>query len=145
MPEAKPGDSKAIRLELSVPCDTRFQQVLTAMSRKMATYLGYDDPEASEVAETITRATGVFGEDGTCAYETLDVTFATSDQDMEIRVRYVCADATRTAPNVEQLLSQGGAVDAPLALMRRAMHTVEFGDDHGVACCTLTKRLPDPD
>lgn len=149
MVEGKRGDPKAIRLELSVPCDARFRHVLAALSEKMAAYVGYAAPEATQVADTVVHATdGVFGDDEPTAYTTLDVTFATSDQEMEIRVRYVCAetDASRTGtPEIERLLSrrQGGA--APIDAMQRVMGRVEFGHTDGVEFCTLTKRLPNAD
>ena len=137
------GNAKAIRLELSVPCDPRFRQVLAAMSQKMAAYLGYAADEATQVAEILTRATeGVCDADDVAAYTAFDVTFATNDETMEIRVRYVGAEVGARGPGVEQLLSQGRDRDTPLALMRRGMHTVEFGRDDGVEFCTLTKLLP---
>lgn len=143
MTEGKLADAKAIRLELSGPCDAQFSQVLTAMSKKMAAYVGYGAREATEVADTLTRATeGVFAGDGTSTYATLDVTFATSDHEMEIRVRYISAESNTAGPGVERLLSQQAGGDTPLALMRRAMRTVEFGRDDGVEICTLTKLLP---
>ena len=144
MVDEKLDDSKAIRLELSVPCDARFRQVLAAMSEKMASYVGYAANEATEVAEILTRATdGVCRAEGGAAYTAFDVTFATSDETMEIQVRYICAEAHPAGQGIEHLLSQGGDQDAPLALMQRSMHTVEFGHDEGVEFCTLTKLLPE--
>ena len=146
MAEDKFGGGKAIRLELSVPCDARFRQVLGAMSQKMASYVGYAEREATEVADMLVRAAdGVFHAEGPSVYTTLDVTFATSDEEMEIRVRYVCADATGDAngPGIEHLLRQRGDGDAPLDVMQRVMRTVEFRRDNGVEICTLTKLLPD--
>ena len=107
MAEEKLDGAKVIRLELSVPCDAKFRRVLAAMSEKRAAYVGYAATEATEVADTLTRATdGVFSDDGPSAYTSLDVTFATSSEEMEIHVRYICAEGNSVGPGVEHILSQ---------------------------------------
>ncbi len=146
MAEDKLGETKAIRLELSLPCDVRFRPVLAAMSEKMAEYVGFAKSEATEIAETVVCATdGVFDDDAPSAYSTLDVTFSTNDQEMEIRVRYVCegtAGGDAGGLGIERLLSQRGESDAPLDVMQRVMGRVEFGRDAGAEVCTLAKLLP---
>ena len=144
MVDGKLDVAKEIRLELSVPCDTRFRQVVAMMSEKMATYVGYAEGDATAVADTVVQATdGVFDEDGATPYTALDVTFATSDAEMEIRVRYICAEPTgvQTNGDVEARLRSRG--DAPLEAMQRVMRRVEFGQHDGVEFCALTKLLPD--
>lgn len=149
MAEGKQGDPKAIRLELSIPCDARFRQVLAAMSEKMAAYVGYAEADATEVADTVLHATeGVFGDDEPATYTTVDVTFATSDREMEIRLRYVCAEADpgrKDESEIERRLTRRHKGDAPLDVMQRVMRSVEFGRDNGAEFCSLTKLLPDAD
>ena len=72
----------------------------------------------------------------------VDLTIATSDDDIEFRVRYLRADPAAEAPAVEALLAGGGAADAPLTSLRRAMNRVEFGRQAGVEYCALVKALP---
>ena len=40
MGEGKQLDAKAVRLELTVPCDTRFRPVLSTICERMAEYVG---------------------------------------------------------------------------------------------------------
>ena len=64
-------------------------------------------------AETVAQATaGAFSESGPRAYASLSLSFATSDREMEIRVRYLGNDQARRA------------------------------GQPGIECCTLTRPLP---
>ena len=80
----------------------------------MAIYVGYPRVEARTVAEAVAQATAdVFGESGPQPHASLSLSFATSDREMEIRVRYLCNDEA----------SRAGQPAAE--------------------CCTLTRPLPD--
>ena len=147
MDEGKPLDAKSIRLELTVPCDTRFRPVLMGICERMVAYVGFAGAEAAELAETIAHATdGVLDHDEAPEYTSLDVTFATNDAEIEIRVRYLCEEENGHAPDrpgIERLLSRRRDSEAPLDLIQRVMPRVEFGRDNGVEFCTLSKPLPE--
>ncbi len=81
------------------------------MCERMASYVGYPRVEARTVAEAVAQATaGAFSESGPRAYVSLS--FATSDREMEIRVRYLGNDQARRA------------------------------GQPAIECCTLTRPLP---
>ena len=147
MGEEKPLDAKSMRLELKVPYDTRFRPVLAGICERMAAHLGFTGAEATELAETIAHTTdGVLDHDEAPDYTSLDVTFATNDAEIEIRVRYLCEGENSHAtdrPGIERLLSRRRNDEAPLDLIQRVMRCVEFGRDNGVEFCTLSKRLPE--
>ena len=121
------------------------------MSKKMAAYIGYPEQEATEVADTVVRATDrAFSDDddGPSTYAMLDVTFETSEEEMEIRVRYVSKETNtdgRGHGSIKRLLRRRGDGDAPLDVMHFVMRPVEFGRDNGVEFCALTKLLPNGD
>lgn len=147
MGEDKPLDTKAVRLELTVPCDTRFRPVLSSICERMAEYVGYPQLEATELAATIVHATdGVLDHEEAAEYTSLDVTFATGQEEIEIRVRYRCEGREgqpAKQPGIEHLLSRRRDAEAPLDIIQRVMRRVEFGRDGGVEYCTLSKRLPE--
>ena len=113
MVDRQPAGRGPLRLELTVPCDRRFRRLLEVMCERMASFAGYPRAEARTVAEAVVQATaGAFGEGGPPAQASLRLSFATSDREMEIRVRYLCDDDARRA------------------------------GQPGTECCTLTKPLP---
>lgn len=113
MVDGPPVGVGPLRLELTVPCDLRFRPLLEVMCERMASYVGYPRVEARTVAETVAQATaGAFSESGPRAYASLSLSFATSDREMEIRVRYLGNDQARRA------------------------------GQPGIECCTLTRPLP---
>lgn len=98
MVDRPPARVGPLRLELTVPCDLRFRRLLEVMCERMASYVGYPRVEARTVAEAVARATApAFSESGPRAYAGLCLSFATSDREMEIRVRYVRDDEARRA------------------------------------------------
>ena len=114
MVDGQPAGGGPLRLELTVPCDRRFRPLLEIMCERMASYVGYPRVEARTVAEAVARATaGAFGASGPQAHASLSLSFATSDREMEIRVRHVRDDEARRA------------------------------GQPGTECCTLTRPLPD--
>ena len=145
MGKGKPLDAKSMRLELKVPCDTRFRPVLAGICERMAAHVAFAGAEAAELAETIAHATdGVLDHDKPPDYTSLDVTFATNDAEIEISVRYLCEGENSYAtdrPGIERLLSRRRNDEGPLNLIQRVMRRVEFGRDNGVEFCTLSKPL----
>ena len=80
----------------------------------MASYVGYPRVEARTLAETVAEAAaGAFGESAPRADAGLSLSFATSERELEIRVRYLGGDESRRA------------------------------GQPGAECCTLTRPLPD--
>lgn len=146
MAGAAPDASNAARLELSVPCDERFGELLDAMSRRMAAYFGYADADAEALAATVMQATaGLLSRDAPAEYASLDLTFTARRRDMEILLRYRRRDGSGAAggSDIERRLRAAGAAGAPIDSMRRVMAGVEFGRAGGVEYCRLTKPLPD--
>ena len=147
MGDDKPLDPKSIRMDLTVPCDERFRKVLTIISERMAEYVGYAKPEAEELATTIVLATdGVLEHAEAPNYSSVEVTFATSEEEIEVRLRYLRengATDARDRPDIERLLSRRRDNEAPLDLIQRAVKRVEFGREDGVEFCALTKVLPE--
>ena len=137
----------AVRLELTVPCDPRFRDLLEAVSRRMAAYIGYADADADAIAETVMQASGgLLGRDAPAAYASLDLTFATSDREMEILLRYVRTErpVLPDEPDMQHLLRRGDG-GAPIDALRRVMECVELGRRDGVEFCRLTRPLPEDD
>ena len=138
--------STALRLELTVPCDPGFRDLLAAISRRAAAYIGYADADADVVARTVLQATGgLLGRDAPTAYATLDLIFATSDREMEILLRYV-RKKRQVSPDerdMQQVLCRGGERGAPIDAMRHVMESVELGRRAGVEFCRMTRQLPD--
>lgn len=133
----------AIRLELSVPCDPRFRDLLEAVSRRMAAYIGYPDADADAIAGAVMSATGgLLGPGAPATYASLDLTFATSDREMEILLRYVRPEqpGSPDEPGIRNLLRRGGG--APMDALRVVMDNVELDRRDGAECCCLTKQLP---
>ena len=143
----KPLKAKSIRLELRVPCDIRFRPVLAAISDRMALYLGFSRSEAAEFVKTIIQVTDVALDHRVATeYTSLDLTFATNDEEIEIRVRYLCEREDQPVtdrPGIERFLSGRGDAQSPLAIIQRTMEQVEFGFDEGVEFCALRKKLPE--
>lgn len=142
MPRAASG----LHLELTVPCDERFSELLNAVSRKMATYVGYADADAELVAATVMQATGgLLSRNPPGGYTSLDLTFAARGRDMEILLRYRRRHRSgQSAPSdIRERLCGCGEGGAPVDAMRRVMAGVECGCEDGVEFCRLTKRLPD--
>ena len=74
------------------------------------------------------------------------MTFATGQEEIEIRVRYLCEgreDQEVRQPGIEHLLSRRRDAEAPLDIIQRVMRRVEYGRDGGVEYCTLSERLPE--
>lgn len=126
MADPKPPGAGPMRVELTVPCEARFRRLLEVMCRKMAAHVGYPEADAGALAGTVAQATaGVFAAGEPRAEASLHVRFTTTERELEIRVRCLCApDAPRNA--------------AP----RDAAGHVEHGQDGGIECCTLTRPLP---
>ena len=136
----------AVRLELTVPCDPRFRELLEAVSRRMAAYIGYADADADAIAGAVVSATGgLLGPGSPAAYASIDLTFATNDRQMEILLRYVRSE--RHAPPedgvMQHLLQRAGGT--PIDALRRVMECVELGRRDGVEFCRLTRQLPEDD
>ena len=139
-------DTQAFRLELSVPCDDRFRPVLSILCERMVRYVGYSEAEAAEVAAAVVHATdGVVVDGKSPTYKDLDVTIATSESDIEFRVRYLrgSGEPSFDAPSIEHRLSERSGGEAPLDAIHRVMGRVEFGQDDGVEFCALSKSLPE--
>lgn len=135
-----------LQLELSVPCDERFGELLQAVSRRMAVYIGYADADADAVAETVMQATGgLLTRNPPGGYTSLDLTLAARGRDMEILLRYRRRHRRgQSAPSdIRERLCGCGEGGAPVDAMRRVMAGVECGCEDGVEFCRLTKRLPD--
>ncbi len=146
MAAEKPLDTQAFRLELTIPCDDRFRPVLSLLCQRMSRYVGYSGAEAEEVAAAVVHATdGVLVHGASQTYKDLDVTIATSESDIQFRVRYLCGhgEPSGDAPSVAHLLSEHSGDEAPLDAIHRVMSRVEFGKDDGVEFCTLSKSLPE--
>ena len=147
MGEERPRDAKSIRLVLRVPCDTRFRPVLTLMCERMAAYVGLSGVDAAELSQAVTHATdGVLDHREAPEYTSLDVTFATTDDEIEIRVCYLCNTedgSSADRPGIEHLLGSRRDAESPLDLIRRVMQRVEFGRSNDVEFCTLSKPLPE--
>ena len=145
MADEMPQGPTAVRLELTVPCDPRFRDLLAAVSRRMAAYIGYADADADAIAETVLQATGgQLGRGAPAAYASLDLTFATRDREMEILLRYVRKER-QVLPNehdLQHLLRRVGERGAPIDAIRRVMECVEFGRQDGVEFCRMTRQLP---
>ena len=147
MTEDRPLDPKSIRMDLTVPCDERFRKVLTIISARMAEYVGYAKAEAEELATTIVHATdGVLDHVEAPDYSSVEVTFATSEEEIEVRLRYLREEGGTTAldrSDIERMLSHRRDDEAPLDVIQRAVTRVEFGRENGVEFCALTKALPE--
>ena len=114
MVDSKPPGAGPMRVELTLPCEARFQRLLEAMCRKMAAHVGYPEADAGALAGTVAQATaGVFGAGEPRAEASLHVRFTTTDRELEIRVRCLCDPGE-----------------------------LEAGRAGGVECCTLTRPLP---
>ena len=139
-----PQGSSDVQLDLSVPCDERFGELLRAVSRRMAAHIGYADADA--VAAAVMQATaGLLGRDAPAEYASLDLTFAARGRDMEILLRYRRRRRSgKSAPSdIRERLCGCGEGAAPVDALRRVMAGVECGCEGGVEFCRLTRRLPD--
>ena len=145
--DEKPLDIKSIRFDVTVPCDERFRSMLDKIASRMIAYLGYEESDAAELTNVIEHATdGVLAHEDGASYTSLDVTFATSETEMEIRIRYLLESADARAAerlSIERVLSRRAAGEAPLDFIQRVMPRVEFGREDGVDFCTLVKALPE--
>lgn len=138
--------ASGLHLELTVPCDERFSELLNAVSRKMAAYVGYAGADADAVAATVMQATGgLLTRNPPGGYTSLDLTFAARGDEMEILLRYRRRRRSgQSAPSdIRERLCGCGEGGAPVDAMRRVMAGVECGCEDGVEFCRLTKRLPD--
>lgn len=140
-----PDGASVPRLELSVPCDERYGDLLRAVSRRMAAYIGYPETDAEAIAAAVVQASaGLLESNAPATYKSLDLAFTTRGREMEILVRYR-RDQQREARGESEIrdrLCGGGASGAAVDALRRVMAGVEFGCRDGVEFCRLTKRLP---
>lgn len=137
---AEPG---AVRVEVTLPCDTRFRAMRDCVVARLTASVGYDEAHAVTRAVTL-AASGVLDHAEGAAYSSLVITFVAGGGTLTIRVRYLVdpgAPGSPSRPAVERILSDGGR-DAPLAVLRRLAGRVEFGRMEGAECCTLITPLP---
>ena len=135
----------SLRLDVTLPCQVRYLPVLRQLTVRTVEYLGYHEAIRDEVAQAIDlTVAGVFDVDGT--YRDVEVTLATTETDMLVRVRYLGRlDAGDDPVRIEQLLSQSDGDEPPMARLERVMKTVVVGREAGhdaVDYCELTKALP---
>ena len=146
MVDEKPLDTRAVRLDVSVPCDDRFRPVLNVLCERMAKYVGYTDSDATALTSAVVHATdGVLVHAGSPPYTHLDVTISTSDDEIEFRVRYLQEGDTPSpdTPSIEHRLSEPNDDGTPLEVIQRVVRQVEFGHEGGVEYCALRKALPE--
>ena len=142
MADETPLDARNIRLELTVPCDERFRPVLSVICQRIIRYIGYPEPQASDIASAVVHATdGVLEHEESPEYTNLVLTVATTTRELEFRIRYLC-DSREAGVGIESLLSQRRGDEAPVDAMRRVMRGVEFGSADGVEYCVLNQLLP---
>ena len=147
MIDSPPLDKTSIRFDLTVPCDARFGPMLDQFASRLIAYLGYTASDAATLTRAVTRATErvLTGAAGS-PYSSLDVSFQTSDT--EIQIRICCRqgpDGPRDAEgtDIERVLREGGEDDPPLDFIQHVMTRVEFAREDGVDVCTLARTLPD--
>ena len=147
MTESPHLDLASIRFDLTVPCDARFRPMLDQLASRLIAYVGYAASDATTLTRAVERTTervltGAAGR----PYAALDVSFRTSETEMEIRIR--CRqgpDGPRDGEGteIERMLSQAGEDDTPLDFIQRVMTRVEFDREDGADICTLVRTLPD--
>lgn len=147
MTDLLPVDPALIRFDLTVPCDARFRPMLDQLASRLIAYIGYAASDVTTLTCAVERATErVLTGNAGSPYSSLDVSFRTSDTEMEIRIR--CRqgpDAPRDAEatDIERVLSQAGEDDPPLDFIQQVMTRVEFDREDGADICTLARTLPD--
>ena len=93
MDDERPLDPNSIRLDLTVPCDTRFRPVLVTISERMAEYLGFSGSKANALAASIAEdVDGVLDHHEAPTYSSVEVTFATTDTEIVIQCHYLSED-----------------------------------------------------
>lgn len=139
----------SLRLDVTLPCEARYLPMLRQLTARTVDYLGYHEAVRDEVAQAIDlTVAGVF--DGDETYRDVEVTLATTETEMLVRVRYLGGlDDGDHPARIEQLLSQSDGAEPRMARLERVMKTVVVGREAGhdaVDYCELTKALPaDPD
>jgi hypothetical protein len=119
---------------------------LGSLCERMARSVGRSGSEASGLASSVVYATdSVLEYEEAPEYTSLDVTAATSESEIEFRVRYKREGAEGTGPvvGIERLLGCQRGDGVPIDLIRRVMERVEFGQNDGVEFCALTMTLPE--
>ena len=143
VPDAEGVDPSAVRLEVTLPCDTRFRALRVSVVERLACSLGCTAAGAATRAVTLATS-GVLDHPAGSVYSSVAITFTTGPGALTIRVRYLVDPGVRGSapgPAVQRILSEGGG-DAPLAAMRRLANRLEFGCVDGAECCTLVTPLP---
>ncbi len=121
--------------------------MLDQFASRLIAYVGYATSDVTTLTRAVERTTErVLTDNAGCPYSSLDVSFRTSDTEMEIRIR--CRqgpDGPRGAQetDIERVLSQGGEDDPPLDFIQQVMTRVEFDHEDGVDICTFARTLPD--
>ena len=143
--ESQPSMS-SLSLDVAVPCDARYLPMLRQLAERTVEYIGYHASRRDEVVRTIDHAvSGVFGP-GDTAYTNIELQLATTQSDMQVRIRYLGAPANTAGPTpIEQLLSRPDGDGVPLERLRRGMQTVVLGREAGgggADFCELTRALP---
>lgn len=137
----------SLRVDVTVPCDTRYLPILRRIARQTVDYIGYHESLREELTGTIDHAVhGVFETEGS-VYTDIELQLSTTESDMIVRIRYLGASAQgQGATAIEQLLSGPDGDDVPLERLRRTMKTVVLGRESGTAgadFCELTRELPE--
>ena len=143
----KTSDSAAsIGLSVALPCEARYLPILRQLAVRAADHLGYRDTQRDDLVCAIEQAVVRVFEPG-AAYTHVELRMAASGRDMQVRIRYLGASASRDgAPIIERLLSRSGPDGVPLERLRHSMATVVLGrgpEGDGADFCELTRALPE--
>ena len=133
----------AVRFEVTLPCDARFQPLRDCVVPRLTGYLGCDETDAVTRAVTLAVSAVLEHADGS-VYSSVAIAFNTGEGVLTTRVRFIAepdAPGAASAAVIERILNDGGS-DAPLAVLRRLARRVEFGRVDGAECCTLVMPLP---
>ena len=142
------SDSAAsIELSVALPCEARYLPILRELAARAADHLGYRNTQRDDLVCAIEQAVVRVFEPGAAAYTHVELRMAASGRDMQVRIRYLGASASRDgAPIIERLLSRSGPDGVPLERLRHSMATVVLGrgpDGDGADFCELTRALPE--
>ena len=133
----------ALCLDVTLPCEVRYLQVLNRLAERAVDYTGYDKVVREEMLHVVEAAVRRVLDSGT--YQKVGFRLATTDSDLLIRIRCFHAVSVEGPVSIEELLSEADPDEPPGGRLRQVMNTVTFGceqSEKGADFCELTKALP---
>jgi hypothetical protein len=134
--------ASGVSLGLHVPCEPRYLDTVRPLSTRIATYLGFAEPDAGRLGESIDAVVRRFmagsTPDGGDAHVAVTFTVGATAVEIWLRCHASAVDRTNLERDLRHAILPGGALEP----IHHAMNGVHIGQEAGVAFCCLTRDLP---